>query len=47
MVLFAAGMDPSPSSYALVAGAVIYTIGAACSDVIAWKSKRVVAHGPP
>jgi hypothetical protein len=47
MVLFAAGMDPSRSSYALVAGAVIYTIGAAWSDLLVWKSMRTVTHGSP
>jgi hypothetical protein len=47
MVLFAAGMDRSTPSYILVAGAVIYTIGAAWSDVIAVKAMKPVTYGSP
>jgi len=46
MALFAAGMDRSTPSYILVAGAVIYTIGAAWSDVIAVVAMKPPKHGP-
>ena len=47
MVWFAAGMDPSTPSYILVAGAVLYTIGLAWSDVIAWWAMKPATHGSP
>ena len=39
LALFAAGMDPSPASYVLVAGAALYAIGAAWSDLMAWRGR--------
>jgi hypothetical protein len=46
MVWFAAGMDPGKGTFALVLGVVVYAIGAAWSDLLAWRASRRASSDP-
>jgi len=41
LVWFAAGMDPGKGTYPVVIGVVLYAIGTAWSDLIAWNARSV------